>query len=45
MAERFQLVIPTSEIVSANSFDPDVYEIFRETEAKTGTMVPAGGSP
>ena len=45
MAERFQLVIPTSEIVSANLFDPDVYEIFEATTTMTGTLVPAGNSP
>jgi hypothetical protein len=40
MPERFQLVIPTSEIVSANLFAPDVYEIFKATATQTGTPPP-----
>lgn len=43
MAEEFQLVIPTAEIVSANLFDPDVYAIFREIDEAPFPTVAAGG--
>lgn len=42
MADEFQLVIPTTEIVSANLFDPDVYELFRKIDAGSTAMVTAG---
>lgn len=42
MAEEFQLVIPTAEIVSANLFDPDVYSIFREIDEDAEMPVAAG---
>lgn len=32
-ADEFQLVIPVSEIVTANLFDPDVYEMFNPDNA------------
>ena len=30
IADEFQLVIPTTEIVSANLFDPDIYRLFAD---------------
>ncbi len=32
-ADDFQVVIPIGEIVTANLFDPDVYEIFQTESA------------
>lgn len=37
MADEFQLVIPIAEIVTANLFDPVVYELFLDVdEGKQG---------
>jgi len=47
IADEFQLVIPTAEIVSANHFDPDVFAIFQDLDgADSGdaTMAVAGGA-
>jgi hypothetical protein len=41
-ADRFQLVIPVQEIMSASLFDPDVYTLFTIAEQDS---VAAGGAP
>ncbi|MFW6201032.1 MAG: hypothetical protein ACOC8B_00510 [Gemmatimonadota bacterium] len=42
--DEFELVIPASEIVSANLFDPEVYRLFGEASLETSRdRVPAGG--
>jgi hypothetical protein len=37
IADEFQLVIPISEIVTANLFDPIVYELFLDVEEHAKT--------
>jgi hypothetical protein len=40
IADQFQLVIPVSEVVSANLFDPDIYEMFATSSAPADSLRP-----